>query len=179
MNYFLIINLIMSIVFYISSISKILYFNNFLYSIIDFNLLFKKLNYKVVLSGLVILATEFILAICFSLNIFIDKASILACILLLVFNVLFIRAYYQRNQVSCNCFGKSDKNTNIPFAIFRNSLLIVLVIIVYLRSESILLINDKSITFFCFSLIISLTFILYKETKILVKLNRGKNIDRV
>ncbi|WP_201716130.1 MauE/DoxX family redox-associated membrane protein [Rossellomorea arthrocnemi] len=121
-----IISSLMAFLFYFSGLSKIFSFQEFLNSIT--NLLNKELLPRKAIAILVI-STELILALLFSLNLFLFFSYIIAILTFLVFTFFLIRAFVKHQDIVCNCFGIQKGLTNKKLSITRNTILIFLCII--------------------------------------------------
>ncbi|WP_159885026.1 MauE/DoxX family redox-associated membrane protein [Paenibacillus puerhi] len=159
-----------SLVFFVSSISKIYSFKEFTYAIYDFEI-FGKNKRLIVFYGVVGLILEIIFALCFSLGIFLKLIFILCILQLIFFTACFYRMYLKKLKIKCNCFGKSDKNTDIKLSICRNVLLIVLAFIGYLTNENDLGVGFFSLNRFFICSILALSYQVYIERKVMVNIN--------
>ncbi|SEN75774.1 hypothetical protein SAMN04487786_0198 [Paenisporosarcina quisquiliarum] len=153
---------IISLTLYISSIAKIFSFDVFLNTLTDFYTprIFPK---KVV--AFFIIAFEISLALLLSLNFMTKLSFILTALLFTIFNIYFLYFWFRKKEVSCSCFGISSKNTNIRFALIRNSLLIALCLLnIENNTESLMLME-----IFFIEIIIALSYVAFTYFKLILR----------
>lgn len=158
--------LVISILFLISSISKCLDIDSFRISIKKFGLLKDKFinisSYLLIISELSIS----ILVIFFFNNLITLNITIA---IMLLFIAVLVKALLQKNVIDCNCFGKSRKRTNKFLAIIRNILIVALVLFSWIfRYEDQFSILER-LTMFIILLNVALYFVVVKERRYLDK----------
>lgn len=163
----IILNLIFSLVYMISFITKLFSLREFHYAIIEFDVFFKMPGKLLNFISWLIILSEMLLAACFSLQIYLRTAYSFSALQLLFFAFLFIKILYQKKEVKCNCFGKSTNVTNSKFAIYRNLSLSISGIIGAVSSNNNL---DFRIEHLALSVIVALVFQVNSEIKALTQI---------
>ncbi|MGE7999050.1 MauE/DoxX family redox-associated membrane protein [Lysinibacillus sp. NPDC093190] len=128
MHYFtLVINLTIYCVFISSFYMKIQSIFSTSCEIYSYNIL--KNRYLVKLSSYILLLTEFVISLCFAFNLFGFKKNIFCAFLLIFFCIILLKKRKQEKNTksSCGCFGDMEFMNKYP--LFRNFVLLALLII--------------------------------------------------
>jgi hypothetical protein len=112
-----------SLLFFLSSISKINSISEFIYSINDFEIIPEKYSPYI---SIVIILTELCLATSFALFHFLYLTYICSLFLIGTFTGLFFYIQFKKKIIRCHCFGQSQKATKIKDAIIRNFIILSL-----------------------------------------------------
>lgn len=115
-------SIIFGLFFMISLVSKFFSYPQFKMAVIQFGIIKKEF---VKYFSLFIIFIEGFIAINFSIFIFLDISYIIVCCLMIMFNTAFFYVWYKKESVSCNCFGESEKHTNLIAAILRNIIIFI------------------------------------------------------
>lgn len=162
-------NITFSLLYFISFVTKVFSFNEFKYAIVDFDFMLKKPDSRLVtMAALLVLASEFLLAVCFSMNILVRTAYIISIIQLLIFLFLFLRVFRLNKEVKCNCFGKNEHKTNVKLAILRNTLLLIASLFGAVFSSNVAGISDVTTGILLVS--IALIYQILLELRVLLRL---------
>lgn len=156
------LNIFFAMMFYISSISKMFSYYNFLESIRDFNIPKKYIN----IIGILIVGSELLLALLFLSNYYF-LAYIGVITILIIFIIELFMVNRMNKKIKCSCFGYSNNFTNIKLAILRNILLISFAFLgIYLsRYYSLRLTNLEFVFLNTIIIIIAMIYQLFKEVK--------------
>jgi len=163
----IVINIIFSLVYTISFVTKLFSLREFHYAIIDFDVVFKRPGVLLKFVSMLILLSELVLAACFSLQIFLEISYCFAVLQLLLFTLLFIKILYQKKEVKCNCFGKSTNATNPKLAIARNLSLSLCGIMGAVSSNNNF---DFKVEYLVLSVIVALVLQVKSEIKVLTQI---------
>lgn len=117
---------IIGIIFFLSSKGKIERFSEFRKTVIHFQILNPSLS-KII--SYIIIPLEIFIVLSMAIN---DQTSILgfgvSIFVLIVFTISLVFVLARKINISCNCFGVSNKKIS-PYDILRNSFLIIISII--------------------------------------------------
>ncbi|MCR8842222.1 hypothetical protein NQ117_00855 [Paenibacillus sp. SC116] len=110
--------------FMLSSISKIVDFQDFQHAIKQFGIIANKKIIKI--SAYLFVTTE--LLISFSFIFFMSHwiTYMSAIGIMLLFTAVLLKTIVEKKKITCYCFGKSKKQTNIHLAVARNTAIIML-----------------------------------------------------
>ncbi|WP_431522845.1 MauE/DoxX family redox-associated membrane protein [Paenibacillus hunanensis] len=156
--------------FLYSSIQKLFSYNTFLKAIFDFGI---KKKIIAILASVCVLSAELIIAIALFVNYSTKIFLFLAILLMISFTVLFIRVARKGDQITCNCFGDSEKKTNVKFSIIRNVLIIVLLVLGILQHKSDY-VDFNNISLLIFFLNIIIIFQVVRKIKQIKQISIGK-----
>ncbi|OQA69420.1 MAG: hypothetical protein B6D44_05800 [Ignavibacteriales bacterium UTCHB2] len=122
------LRILIGVIFLISSITKLFDLKDFYQTIYNF----EYFSYSVsVILGLLILVTEFIISICFLLNIKLKIFSLLTLFLLSIFISATVPQILIGNIIDCNCFGSLLPGKTDIFLLLKDLSLFVFVLFIY------------------------------------------------
>ncbi|MDR6715731.1 MauE/DoxX family redox-associated membrane protein [Paenibacillus sp. 2003] len=142
--------------FLISSISKFLDMNEFRMSIKEFGVVQNK---QLISVGSYVFVLIEIMSAYLLINNFNEVISLIIPVgMMSLFVMVFIKVIFEKKELKCNCFGKSDKGTNNTYAVIRNLTIIGLIVFCWIfQAEDLFTASDN---FLIFTIVLSVSFII-------------------
>ncbi|WP_214630340.1 MauE/DoxX family redox-associated membrane protein [Paenibacillus agaridevorans] len=126
-----VISISFSFMFMYSALNKILTFNAFVRSIEEFAIL--KSNFR--FFSVLVVTVELVISILFASSIMIKMAFLISAIMLCVFTGALYNAFLKKIDIDCNCFGESNRKSNVKKLLIRNIILINISLFGFLLSN--------------------------------------------
>lgn len=142
--------------FLVSSISKCLDMNEFRMSIKEFGVVENK---RLITLGSYFFVFIEIVSAYLLINNFNEVLSLMIPLgMMSLFVVVFVKVIFEKKELKCNCFGKSDKGTNNIYAVIRNVTIIGLIVICWVyQTDNLFTAADE---FIIFTIVLFISFII-------------------
>ncbi|WP_225445854.1 MauE/DoxX family redox-associated membrane protein [Paenibacillus arenosi] len=116
--------------FMLSSISKIVDFQDFHLAIKQFGIIINKK--VIILCAYLFVISELFISLLFIFFTGHWLTYVSAISIMLTFTIALLRVILDKKKISCYCFGKSKKQTNVHVAVVRNTSIIALLLVTLL-----------------------------------------------